>query len=160
MSETERLNVMAMIELYSTQRFHKEEAKKQLEIAESRFREAERLLVEAMLEHGTKSVKDDQGQVFTMTPKCFMSFTLTNKEEVVAFLEQHGATREDITREELHSTRCRELIKEIYNKEGKDVLPACLKFDDTAGITVRGWKSSVPSEKGGSDATSESAAPI
>jgi 5-methylcytosine-specific restriction endonuclease McrBC regulatory subunit McrC len=154
MSEVEPLNVMAMIEIYSTRRFLKEERKQELEQAERQFREAERLLVEAMLEQGTKSVKDDKDQIFTMTPKCFMSFTLTNKEEVVTFLEARGATREDITREELHSTRCRELIKQIYSKEGKDVLPACLKFDDTAGITVRGWKSSVPSEKGGHDESS------
>lgn len=155
MSEVEPLNVMAMIELYSTRRFLKEERKEALEIAEKQFREAERLLVEAMLAQGTKSVKDDRDQVFTMTPKCFMSFTLTNKEEVVTFLEARGAVRDDITREELHSTRCRELIKQIYSKEGKDVLPECLKFDDTAGITVRGWKGSVPArEKGGVDESS------
>jgi len=134
------MSTIQALAAYAEARANKETQEALANKAKEILRAKEKELVETMLKENVRSLKDDLGRLFSMTPRCFMSFTLGNKDEVLAFLEGRGYERNDLVREEIHSTRARELIREIYKKEGKAMLPECLKFDDTAGITVRGWK--------------------
>ena len=108
--------------------------------ANSRFRMAEARLVELMQEREMVSTKHKNGATFAVSPRLHVSITLGNKDEVADWLVARGYQREDVVREELVPTRVREIVREVYEKEGKVKIPACLKLDDSPGITVTNWE--------------------
>lgn len=125
---------------YTKARIALDDAKRISAEANSHFRMAEAKLVELMQEREMVSTKHKNGATFSVSPRLHISITLGNKDEVADWLVSRGVQREDIVREELVPTRVRELVRDVYEKEGKTKIPECLKLDDSPGITVTNWE--------------------
>ncbi len=129
----------AELDAYVEARRLSDAAKEQLERRKGVLDACERALVDAMLKDEQKSVRHTSGTLFSVTPRFFISCRLDNVAEVSEWLVGRGHERADVVREELASARVREIIKKIYEEEGKQVIPDTLKLDDAPGITVRDW---------------------
>ena len=134
------MGLEAKIETYRKKRIIKEQFDRMRREANEALDQAERELVDAMLDQDLSSVRDARGVLFTVAPKLFVSCTIGNRDTVLDWLTGLGHDRRDVAREELVKTRVKEIVAQVIETQGVDKIPPELNVDMTPGISVTGWK--------------------
>ena len=104
-------------------------------------RDAERRLVDHMLENGINKLSLDDGTTPTLVTQVSIKVTQDNDEAIREWLRETEGDDQDYVVTVVHKPTVTALVKKLVDNGSEDTVPAFLELNQRPILRVTGWKS-------------------